>query len=172
MRELTVPGTVLQNFLPIIFFSKISMLGTIACHGNQKPDLTIKKGLFCENLAVKGFMHSSNTNAYLSVFFFGISRDLFSRRWRDQIAWCTYIKNVCVVDVRLSDKTLEGPSSWHPPWFYFLIISRVSDTPKIYLLDYWPLLAEVVQCCLTLEQDVLTCFESLTTKRNVRAKSV
>lgn len=69
MRELTVPGTVLQNFLPIIFFSKISRLGTIACHGNQKPDLTIKKGLFCENLAVKGFMHSSNTNAYLSFFF-------------------------------------------------------------------------------------------------------
>lgn len=35
---------------------------------------------------------------------------------------------------------------------------RVSDASNIHLLDYWPLLAEVVQCCLKLRQDVLTCF--------------
>lgn len=95
MRELTVPGTVLQNFLPIIFFSKISMPGTIACHGSQKPDLTIKKGLFCENLAVKGFMHSSNTNAYLSVFFFwNITRSFFSKMKRSDCVM--YVHKECL----------------------------------------------------------------------------
>jgi len=55
---------------------------------------------------------------------------------------------------RLSDKTQQ----FHADFIFST--NRVSDASNIYLFDYWPLLAEVIQCCLTLGKDVLACYES------------